>query len=273
MENVDIPDVWWGPGFWWGQSQPRSVAELMAGGTLDARLAALLWVAIHRHMSLVVVGGHAQGVGKTTLLTALMAFLAPGVTPVFTTGPRDPLAFAGQTEPARTRIMVNELSDHTPFYLWGRAAARVFDLVGQGYAMAATMHAESLEELVGQTEDPAVGVSRRTFVDRVPLAVLLAALRRKGRLVRRVTSVVLLRRDDTAELGVRSDRLSTWDSDEDTYRFTDQPELWPALAARLGLSQEELREESDARQAYLTALNKEGVRNFDAVREAILRYR
>ncbi|MBI4498832.1 MAG: hypothetical protein HY689_13145 [Chloroflexi bacterium] len=270
VQSFDFPDDWWGGGFWWGR-EFRSVLDLMDEGTLDAPLAALLWLAIERHASLVVVGGHAPGVGKTTLLTALLAFLAPEATPVFTAGQRETFAFVERTDPARTRILVNEISDHLPGYLWGRQAATVFDLAGRGYALAATMHAASLDELVGQLEPPPVGVPRRTFAQRVPLTVLLAAGYQERRLVRRVTSVLLLRPGEDAA-AVHADPLSTWDAATDTYDFTDQQAVWVALAARLRLPVARLRREREARSAYLTALGQEGTRDYDAVRAAVLRY-
>ena len=55
---------------------PRSIVELLRAGTLDAELAATLWVLIEGR-----VAGHRRrrggGAGKTTLLDALLDFL-PG---------------------------------------------------------------------------------------------------------------------------------------------------------------------------------------------------
>jgi hypothetical protein len=57
---------------------PRSIVELIRAGTLDAELAATLWLLIEGRVPL-VVGAAAQGAGKTTLLDALAVFLPPGV--------------------------------------------------------------------------------------------------------------------------------------------------------------------------------------------------
>ena len=58
--------------------EPRSVVELIRAGTLDAELAATLWVLIEGRVPVVVARPRA-GTGKTTLLDALLVFLAPGV--------------------------------------------------------------------------------------------------------------------------------------------------------------------------------------------------
>ncbi len=65
-----------------------SVAQLIALGSLDARTAALLWLLIERHQSLIVSGptDPTPGIGKTTTLNALLGFLPPGTTLVYTTG-------------------------------------------------------------------------------------------------------------------------------------------------------------------------------------------
>ena len=58
--------------------EPRSVVELIRAGTLDAELAAMLWLLIEGRVP-VVVAATEGGAGKTTLLDALLVFLAPGV--------------------------------------------------------------------------------------------------------------------------------------------------------------------------------------------------
>ena len=57
---------------------PRSIVELIRAGTLDAELAATLWLLIEGRVPL-IVGARARLVGKSTLLDALLMFLPPGV--------------------------------------------------------------------------------------------------------------------------------------------------------------------------------------------------
>ena len=61
-----------------GPAEPRSIVRLVAEGTLDAPLAALLWILVEARVPLVVAAGP-QGSGKTTLLFALLDFLPPAV--------------------------------------------------------------------------------------------------------------------------------------------------------------------------------------------------
>ena len=57
---------------------PRSIVELIRAGTLDAELAATLWLLVEGRVPL-IVGARARLVGKSTLLEALLMFLPPGV--------------------------------------------------------------------------------------------------------------------------------------------------------------------------------------------------
>lgn len=61
-----------------GEPPSRSVAQLIVAGTLDADLAATLWLMIEGHVPLVVAAGP-RLTGKTTLLHALLDFLPPDI--------------------------------------------------------------------------------------------------------------------------------------------------------------------------------------------------
>jgi hypothetical protein len=61
-----------------GAPPSRSVAHLIAEGTLDADLAAIVWLLVEGRVPL-VVGAGPRLVGKTTLLNALFDFLPPDI--------------------------------------------------------------------------------------------------------------------------------------------------------------------------------------------------
>lgn len=75
--------AWWG---FHGAGDPgRSVLGLIADGTLDAELAALLWLLLEARLPVVVAAGPPLA-GKTTVLTALLDFLPPGTRRVYLRG-------------------------------------------------------------------------------------------------------------------------------------------------------------------------------------------
>ncbi len=65
--------------------EPRSVVELIRAGTLDAQLAATLWLLIEARVP-IVVAAEGHGAGKSTLLGALLDFLPPGIRTVELSG-------------------------------------------------------------------------------------------------------------------------------------------------------------------------------------------
>jgi hypothetical protein len=130
--------------------QPLSVAQLIAAGSLDARTASLLWLAVQRHCSLIVSGptDPMPGVGKTTTLNALLEFLPTGTTLVYTMGMYEDFDFLAETQPDTTCVLANEVSDHLPIYMWGRVARKLLRLPADGYAIATSCHADTLEDVL-----------------------------------------------------------------------------------------------------------------------------
>jgi hypothetical protein len=129
---------------------PMSIAQLIAAGSVDARTAALLWVLIEQHQSVIVSGptDPTPGVGKTTTLNALLEFLPVGTTLVYTMGMYEDFEFVADTNPATTCVLANEVSDHLPIYMWGRVARQLLALPADGYAIATSCHADEVDDVV-----------------------------------------------------------------------------------------------------------------------------
>jgi hypothetical protein len=74
---------WWG--YHWAAPQPLSITRIIAAGSLDAELAALLWLLVEGRVPL-VVAAEAPLAGKSTTLTALLDFLPTSTRRVFLRG-------------------------------------------------------------------------------------------------------------------------------------------------------------------------------------------
>ena len=126
-----------------------SIGDLLRDGTLDLESAAVLWAALARRSSLAVIAGP-SGAGKTTVLTALLDFLPPGMRRVYLRGCFETFSF--QDDPAvvpnDTVLLVNEISSHLPVYLWGPAVERALGAAEDGFTLLATAHAESVPQFV-----------------------------------------------------------------------------------------------------------------------------
>lgn len=275
--------------------QPRSIVELIDAGTLDAELAATLWVLVEGRVP-IVVAAEASGTGKSTLLDSLLAFVAPGARVIEIAGaaetfdwlpqatelgwrrnrtasaPQVPAASApdgaGPIRPDDTVLLIPELSDHLPSYTWGAEARLAIRAASIGYGLAATIHADSLDEVFEVLRRPPVQLDD----DELSRLGVVLVLRRVAGGSRRVVVAHYVRptaRDvhgHVQRLGPAV--LATWDASTDAFEHFGWG-IVPELAARLGVHAGDLEIDIDRRRDYLAGLRTSGVTGVDDVRRAI----
>ena len=267
------------PDFWWGSqdralSQPSfTILSLLKGRLLSVETAALIWSLLARRASLIVVGGHYRGGGKTTTLSALTGFFPTDTDLAFTHGSSEDFAFVQTAEPRSTYIMVNELSNHTPWYLWDDKARRVFELTEQGYAFAGTLHAESIEEVVSTLMTPEVGLSPPVIARALQLVVMQAAFRTDEGIDRRVVALYWLQPAARGPGGLGIKSLGVWDQSQDRWYPFSSPDTWADLAAWARVDPESFRRDTEPRARYLEELLAGPEMDYDGVREALLAFR
>jgi len=251
--------------------RPLSVAQLIALGSVDVRTAALLWLLIERHLSLIVSGptDPTPGIGKTTTLNALLDFLLGGSTLVYTTGMYEDFSFRDAVDPATTCVLANEVSDHLRIYMWGRVARALLTLPEEGFAVATSCHADTVEDvldmLLRDLRLPPAAVSQLGIVINIGMVGRVWPLRR------RFLSVNLLRLSDATEVAnapanapqatslgqrrsaVRLLPLAVWDAKSDTHRAASA-EMLAEIAQMLGMSPATLDAALARRRACLEQL-------------------
>ena len=266
MRAVNRPESWWG---WhgWDQPQPLSIVEILQAGTMPPRLAAAFWLGLERGASF-VFAADPPGAGKTTILTALLAFARPDTVAYFTRGWGETFDLPPATDGYPTYLMVNEMSDHLPVYSWGPYVIRIFELLTEGYSLCTTLHADTIEEVIGQLGEE-VGVSPEHLAQ-ITFVVPLAVAQRDGRTLRRVRDVGLL---GPGEGGLAVRRIASWDERQDSYSVLEDEAERAALAGRLGLERDALERGLACRETFLQRLLADGVDGIDAVQEAIAAFR
>lgn len=156
------------------------------------------------------------------------------------------------------------MSDHLPVYSWGPYVVRTFELLGEGYSLCTTVHAETVEGVLEQlTEDngvPREQLAQLTFV--VPLVIG----QRDGESIRRVRDVAVIEAD-----GV--DRIATWDEKRDEFTVLDSPEQRMLLARRLRMDAAWFEQELSEREAFLQKLLADGVSEIELVQAAVEAFR
>jgi energy-coupling factor transporter ATP-binding protein EcfA2 len=109
----------------------------------------MLWAHVASGKSLMVIGGP-SGLGKSTLLHALLPALPPGRRQIYLRGCYETFAYQREPgySPAGTTILVNEMSPHLPIYLWGPAVRRALEAGEEGSQILATAHGQSVVEFI-----------------------------------------------------------------------------------------------------------------------------
>jgi hypothetical protein len=282
-----FPEGWWG--YHWSLPEPMSAVEIVGSGSIDLRLMATLWAVAARRRG-VMLASEAPMAGKTTTLSALVDFLPAGTVGIFPRGWRGDFGWTGEIGPDRAYLLVNEMSDHLPIYVWGRNARELLELAGRGYGMGATMHADSLPEALDQLRDP-LGASD---ADLAGLTIYLqySAYRTPRGMYRRVEEAWHLRLDDAGALapvrlaaieGGRSPSLSgaqrepvppllSGDGGRSERRLLHEADAYAMLARSLGIEADDLERELVQRSAFLAALDARGICDPAAVAGAVARY-
>ena len=268
---------------------PRSIVELIRSGTLDAELAATLWVLIEGRVP-VIVAGDEGGAGKTTLLDALLDFLPPGVHTRQLAGASETFGWLPQAtelgwqgtpaaagsaptvRPDTTVLIAEELSDHLPAYTWGQEARIAIRAASIGYQLAATIHADTLEAVFEQLRRPPV----RADDDELSRLGLVLIVRRLDDDRRRVTAAHYIRPTARDEHGhvqrLGPAVLATWDPGTDRFEHFGWG-VTPELARRVERKAGDFELEVGRRRDYLHDLATAGSTDVDAVRTAIQAYR
>ncbi len=263
--DYDLPVGWWG---WnWDPPVPLSVTEILAAGNMDTRTAALCWLALERHGSLLIAAEQPHS-GKTTTLTAFLDFLPNRTRRVFVRGWSETFDYLRHTDPKETLLLANELSSHLPVYLWGPKAVRVFRTLRRGYAIGSTLHADTAEEAVEQLVGE-LGVDPADLA-RVHLLMVMRifAAPRRG-IARRVISVHRIGAADARAavrpLVTRDDATDRWDHDR-----TAEANL---LVELCGGEAESAERELERRDAFLEQLMRARSWSIPQARAALAGFR
>jgi hypothetical protein len=268
--------------------EPRSIVELIRTGVLDAELAATLWLLVEGRVPF-VVAGEGQSYGKSTLLRALLAFVAPAIRIVELAGEEEDfgwlpqaseLGWPGRARPApvpapirpdTTLIVADELSDHLPAYTWGAAARVAIRAASIGYGLAAAIHADSLDEVFAILRAAPNNVTD----DELSHIGVVLVIRRVDRERRRVVAAHYVRpvaRDVHGHLQRLGPAvLATWNARTDAFEHFGWG-VTPELAVRIGRRPGDHEIEADRRRAFLEELVRAGTVTPDAVRSAIEAY-
>ncbi len=147
----------------------------------------------------------------------------------------------------------------------------MFELMSEGYSLATTVHAETVDEVLAILRDeigvPPEQIAKLTFIVPLHLSHSSAGVDSARR---RVSEVALLRPDGDGDLAYRS--IVRWDADTDSFSILESEEERRALADWCGIPAETLLSEMDKREAFLARLLENGMSSIPEVNAAIERF-
>jgi len=269
--------------------EPRSIVELIQTGTLDAELAATIWLLIEGRVPLLVAAGR-PGVGASTLLAALLEFIPPELRVVELRGADETFdwlphaselgwpgvarrpAEGAPFRPEDTVLLAAELSDHAPAATWGEAARIAVRAAAIGYGLAATIQGDSLDDVFEALRASPIGLGD----DELSRLGVVLVLRQSAGGHRRVAAAHYVRpvaRDVHGHLQRLGPAvLATWNDATDTFEQFGWG-VTPELAMRVGRRPGDFELDSAARRAFLDDLVARGITDVAAVRAAVIDYR
>ena len=268
MRAVNQPVSWWG--WHWEPPVPMSIVEILQAGNMPPRLAAMFWLAMERGAS-IIIAADPPSAGKTATLTALLSLTPPETLGYFTSGMGETFTLPARTDAHPTYILVNEMSDHLPVYTWGEYSRRCFELMAEGYSLATTVHANTVDEVLAILRDeldiPPAHIGKLTFIAPLHLSYGPGGMDSARR---RVREVAYFQPDGSDGFSYRS--IVRWDEHTDSFSILESEDDRQALAAWCGLTAEAMMREIDEREAFLTRLVESGTSEIPEVNAAIVRY-
>ncbi len=235
--------------------QQLSVPELIALGSVNLQTAAIVWALVARKASFIISGptDPTPGVGKTTTMNALLPFLPAENEMIYTIGMYEDFAFVQNTVPATTTVLVNEVSNHLPIYMWGANAKQLFHLPQQGYSIATSCHADTIADVMAMLRKD-LHVPEHDIVG-VRLIINIGLTGSNWPPQRRWLTTHFISPEITNTSGKATPQLITsWTPENDSFTSPNQQTL-AAICAWAGISDAEFAAELAARKQFLQNLD------------------
>lgn len=242
-----------------------SIISLIQNRTISPPGAALLWAVAARRGSL-IVASPPRLAGKSTVLHAVLDLFPLDTTIVPIDGERATFDFIGRTDPAKTTLLVHEFSDHLAEYTWGEQAARVFVAATQGYAIGATMHAATAEQVLHELASPPNAIHPQRL-GLLQLVVTIAVRDAHPQPIRRVQTVTVVHPPSLPNKLPGLHSIAVLDDQADELRLDLSTPSLALLAARLGGAPDALRAEMERRTSFLSEMSSKGEVNPPTARQ------
>ena len=269
---------------------PLTISDLISFNTVSSDLAAYFWYAIENRASILVSGGVASG--KTTLLNCLSMFIKPGLKLVSVEDtaelnlphenwiPSVVRTGFGHDEKGTGAITLFDLLKaavrQRPDYLIvgevrGAEAYTLFQAMATGHLGMGTIHGESVSSVIHRLASEPMNIPRPllTMIDAVTVQLRTEVDGKPARRTRTVTEIIGL---DPRTQELLTNEVYRWDAKRDVFLYSGRSYILEEKMKRMGLSEEDVREELHRRKTMLDWMVKKGIRRYTDVVSLIREY-
>ncbi|SFM88763.1 type II/IV secretion system ATPase subunit [Methanolobus profundi] len=269
---------------------PVSIIQLINWGALDAEMAAYMWMCLENGMSIFFSGETASG--KTTMLNACLAFVNPKAK-VFSAEdtaevqPPQPVwqqLITREEGPPESRVdtfaLLKAALRSRPNYIIvgeirGAEGNVAFQGMQTGHPVLATFHASAVSKMIQRlTADP-INVPV-TFIDNLNIAMILSAVYRKGKFLRRALAIEEIEGYYEEIGGVATRAVFIWEPDSDTHKFrglNNSYILEDKIASKLGYEDKRMiYQDLFLRAKILEEMRSRGIEDYYDVLEIVVNF-
>lgn len=269
---------------------PVSIIQLISWGAVNAEMAAYMWMCLENGMSVFFSGETASG--KTTMLNACLAFVNPKAK-VFSA---EDTAEVQPPQPVWQQLITREegpVDSRVDTFALLKAALRSrpnYIIVGEirgaegnvafqgmqtGHPVMATFHASAVSKMIQRlTADP-INVPV-TFIDNLNVAMILSAVYRKGKFLRRCLAIEEIEGYYEEVGGVVTRAVFQWDPESDKHNFrglNNSYILENKIATKLGYEDKrQIYQDLFLRAKILEEMRSRGIEDYYDVLEIIVNF-
>ncbi len=268
---------------------PVSITQIISWNTMDAELAAYIWLCLEHGMNMFVCGETASG--KTTTLNACSAFISPDAK-VYTventpevTMPHDAWQHlitreAGQeTDVTMFHLLIAALRSRPNYIIVGEIRGEegniAFQAMQTGHPVCSTFHAGSVRSMIQRLTGHPINVPIAS-IDNLNIVLIQQVVEQHGHFVRRVLSLTEIERFYDVENKMITRQVFNWDPARDQHMFRglyNSYVLEKKVALMLGYEDtREIYKDLDLRRRILEKMVENKIFNYFDVWNVISKY-
>lgn len=155
----------------------------------------------------------------------------------------------------------------------GSEAFTMFQAIAVGHACLGTIHARSMNELIGRVESVPMNVPRTLFSN-VDLVLFVSQIKSGDRIFRRVIEAVEVLELEADTKALITNPLFKWNAKDDSFDRVGRFMLFDRIAGEFGIPVKSLLEEHERRMSFIADLkNKKIMDHIEVTRKVVEYYR